>query len=216
MLILGIVGSPAGGKSTVAKHLEELGATWINADLIARGVLEEQEVQRQLIAHFGSDITDNNGKIDRSKLASEVFGDDDSKQAALTYLESLIHPRTRLIITDRLRSSMRQGTPVAVLDVPKLFESGWDRVCDEIWCVDSDRPTRLARARQRGWDEGELRRREANQLDIEEKKRLSNVLIYNSGTLDELHGTLQSHWSSFLRRPAELIKNSHCLEKDQP
>jgi dephospho-CoA kinase len=215
MLILGIVGSPAGGKSTVAKHLEELGATWINADQIARGVLEEEQIQRQLIGHFGSDLTGNDGRIDRSKLASIVFGDDGGKQPALTYLESLIHPPARLIITDRLRSSMRQGSPVAVLDVPKLFESGWDRVCDEIWCVDSDRPIRLARARERGWDSEELRRREANQLDIEEKKRLSNDLIYNNGTLEDLHETIQARWSSFIRHRTELIQNSHCLEKDE-
>lgn len=215
MLILGIVGSPAGGKSTVAKHLAELGATWINADQIARGVLEEDPIQRQLIAHFGSDIAGDDGRIDRTKLASLVFGDDASKRPALTYLEGLIHPPTRLIITDRLRSSMRQGAAVAVLDVPKLFESGWDRVCDEIWCVDSDRSIRLARARQRGWDDDQLRQREANQLDIEEKKRLSTVLIYNNGTLDELHETIDRRWSSFIRRQSELIQDSHCLEKDQ-
>lgn len=214
MFILGIVGSPAGGKSTVASYLEELGATWINADQIARGVLEEEGVQQQLIGHFGVNITDQDGRIDRSKLASLVFGDDDSKRAALTYLESVIHPRTRLIITDRLRSSMQQGTPAAVLDVPKLFESGWDRLCDEIWCVDADRSLRLARAKKRGWDEQELRRREANQLDMEEKKRLSSVLIYNNSTLEELHETIRRRWSSFMRRQNELIQNSHCLEKD--
>jgi dephospho-CoA kinase len=78
MIVLGIVGSPAGGKSTVAAYLQELGATWINADQIARGVLEEDEVQQQLIDHFGSDIAASDGRIDRSKLASRVFGDDDA------------------------------------------------------------------------------------------------------------------------------------------
>ncbi len=104
MIVLGIVGSPAGGKSTVARHLQDLGATWLNADEIARGVLEQDDVQRELLSHFGSEIAGRDGRIDRARLASRVFGDDDSKRLALTYLESLIHPRTRRLIhgpTDR-------------------------------------------------------------------------------------------------------------------
>ncbi len=65
MIVVGLVGTPAGGKSTVAAYLQELGATWINADLIAREVLEEDEVQAQVIGHFGSEITDSGGRIDR-------------------------------------------------------------------------------------------------------------------------------------------------------
>ncbi len=56
MIVIGIVGSPAGGKSTVAKQLQALGATWINADLLAREVLERDEIQTQLLQHFGADI----------------------------------------------------------------------------------------------------------------------------------------------------------------
>jgi dephospho-CoA kinase len=214
MFVLGIVGSPAGGKSTVAGHLQDLGATWIDADQVVRSVLEKDEIQKQLIDYFGSKITGNDGRIDRAKLASCVFGDDDSKRPALTYLEGLIHPQTRLIITAKLRAAMRQGSAVAILDVPMLFESGWDRACDEIWCVDSDRSVRLARAKKRGWDDQQLGLRESNQLDIEEKKRLSNVFIYNNGTLDELHETIECLWSSFLGRDNELITNPHCLEED--
>ncbi|MGB1925373.1 MAG: dephospho-CoA kinase, partial [Rubripirellula sp.] len=74
MIIIGIVGSPAGGKSTVAKILSELGATWINADLIARSVLEESEVQERLLDQFGDSIQGSDLKIDRTKLAAAVFG----------------------------------------------------------------------------------------------------------------------------------------------
>ena len=216
MFVLGIVGSPAGGKSTVASYLAGLGATWINADLIARGVLEEDDIQQQLIGHFGAEIADSRGRVDRSKLASRVFGDDEAKRAALTYLERLIHPRTRLIITAKLQELERQGADVVILDVPLLFEAGWDRSCDEIWCVDSDRSRRLSRVGDRGWDDDQLRRREENQINIEEKKRLSNVVIDNNGSLDQLHETLRGLWSSLRRRQNELIPKPKrpCFEDD--
>jgi dephospho-CoA kinase len=214
MFVLGLVGSPAGGKSTVAAYLQGLGATWINADLIAREVLEEDEVQEQVISHFGSEIANSGGRIDRTKLACRVFGDDDGSRAALIYLEGLIHPRTRLIVSARLRALAQQQAVAAILDVPLLFESKWDRFCDEVWCVDSERSLRLARASKRGWDDDQLRRREANQIDIEEKKRLSNIVIDNNGTLAELHQKIDRLWNSLLARQTELIGDQHCREDD--
>ena len=214
MIVIGIVGSPAGGKSTVARRLQDLGATWINADEIARSVLEQEEVQAELLHHFGSKIAGNDGRIDRSKLAAEVFGDDDSKRRALTYLESLIHPRTRRIISARLIEAHRQGCGVAILDVPLLFKSGWDRCCDEIWCVDADRTLRLQRAEARGWHPRELSDREANQLDINEKKRLSNLVIMNNGSLSQLHETIERRWRSLTDRHKVLVPDPHCYDRE--
>ena len=214
MIVIGIVGSPAGGKSTVARRLQDLGATWINADEIARAVLEQEEVQAELLRHFGSKIAGNDGRIDRSKLAAEVFGDDDSKRPALTYLEGLIHPRTRRIISARLIEAHRQGCGVAILDVPLLFESGWDRCCDEIWCVDADRTLRLKRAEARGWHPRELSDREANQLDINEKKRLSNLVIMNNGSLSQLHETIERRWRSLTDRHKVLVPDPHCYDRE--
>ena len=212
MFILGIVGSPAGGKSTVAGRLQELGAEWINADLVARGVLEQADVQQQLIDHFGDQITGSDGQIDRGKLASEVFGDDDASRRALRYLEEVLHPRTRQRIAERLRECAQRGVAGVVLDVPLLFKSGWDQSCDEIWCVDSDRSIRMKRAADRGWEPNELARREANQVSIEEKKRLSNFVILNNGSLDELYKTVDRLWTSFLNRDANESppSSSHC------
>lgn len=212
MFILGIVGSPAGGKSTVAKRLQELGAEWINADLVARSVLEEEEIQRQLTDHFGDQITDPGGEIDRGKLASLVFGDDDASREALLYLERVIHPRTRLLITGQLHESASQGMTAAILDVPLLFESGWDQSCDEIWCVDSDRSIRSERAKKRGWDSDELPRREANQMDLNEKKRLSNFVIQNDQSLDELYKTIDRLWNALVDRDTlhSSSESPHC------
>ncbi len=212
MFILGLVGSPASGKSTVARRLEELGAVWINADLVARSVLEEDETQHQLISHFGDQIRGPDGKIDRGKLASLVFGDDDASRAALNYLEGVVHPRTRLLITGQLRDCAKQGLTAAILDVPLLFESGWDQSCDEIWCVDADRSIRMQRAIDRGWENDELARRESNQIDIEEKKRLSNFVIINDAALADLHESVDRLWNSVRSRNSRLTPSTtpHC------
>lgn len=220
MIVIGIVGSPAGGKSTVAKHLQELGATWINADLLARQVLETAPIQARLLEHFGPDIADKSGHVDRRKLAARVFGDDDSSRRCLTYLEGLIHPQTRQLITQRLKEASRLSATssdpnsgpihVVVLDVPLLFEVGWDRCCDEVWCIDADRDVRLARASDRGWDEAEMTRREGNQMEIAEKRRRSTLVIDNNGSPEQLRGTISNLWSSIQSRTPPVDDDSHC------
>ncbi len=156
---------------------------------------------------MGAELTDESSLLGFSGMTI-------ASRAALTYLEGLIHPRTRLIVSARLRALAQQEAVAAILDVPLLFESHWDRFCDEVWCVDSERSLRLARASTRGWDDDQLRRREANQIDIEEKKRLSNIVIDNNGTLEELHQTIDRHWTSLLARQNELIGDQHCREDD--
>ncbi len=214
MIVIGIVGSPAGGKSTVATHLQALGATWIDADLIAREMLQRPAVRDQLVEHFGRDISDNQGQIDRAALAARVFGDDDVRRAALRYLEGVIHPLTGEEITRRMKEAYDQGAVAAILDVPLLFESRWDRCCDEIWCVDSTRELREQRAAGRNWSAEELTRRESNQLSISEKKRLSNFHIVNDRSLNELIETIDVRWSSLMRRNTELPSVEHCLSND--
>jgi dephospho-CoA kinase len=217
MFILGIVGSPASGKSTVARRLHALGADWINADLVAHSVLEEPAVQQQLIKHFGTGIADAAGRIERGKLASLVFGDDDTSRQALRYLEGVVHPRTRQRISQRLSDCAAGQIEAVILDVPLLFESGWDQCCDEIWCVDADRDVRQRRAADRGWQRDELARREANQTDINDKRRLSNHVIFNNTTLDQLHHTVDQLWESFRRRHAQHppTESTHCFSADQ-
>ena len=212
MIVLGIVGTPAGGKSTVAERLVELGATWIDADVIAKEVSERPDVQDDLKQHYGPAIVDKDGKVDRVKLAALVFGDDDASRRRLEYLESRIHPETKKLITYQLLRFEKRGDAVAILDVPLLYKSSWDRSCDEIWCVDADEDIRIERARTRGWTPEQLQARENNQLDIAEKKRLSTRFILNNGTLTELNETISTLWSSLIRRHSAASDSKHCSE----
>lgn len=211
MFVLGVTGTPAGGKSTVAGYLQELGATWINADLVARGVLESDAVQSQLLDHFGVHLSSTDGQVDRAKLASLVFGDDDSSRAALEYLESLVHPLTRSAIRTRLVQANKSGCRVTVLDVPLLIETRWDRGCDAVWCVDSPLHTRVQRAADRGWPEGQLQQREANQSSLAEKATLSNWVICNDGTLAELQQQIADSYGKILTQTANQPEDQHCF-----
>lgn len=199
MILLGIVGTPAAGKSTVATILAEWGAEWINADLIARECLNGPSMITALVERFGESIVDANGQIARQKLADFVFGDEPEHRKALRDLESLVHPETRNVIRKRIVEAAKQRVPVALLDVPLLFESRWDLSCDSIWCVDATADRRLRRAANRGWDSDELTRRERNQLPIETKCRLSNVVMRNDSTLDTLRQNLRREWELLVR-----------------
>ena len=211
MIVLGIVGSIASGKSTVARRLETLGAAWIDADTIARRMLDQPTVQSELKDHFGVGITGISGGIDRTKLARMVFGDDDSSRVALEYLESVVHPLVHQQITQTLKTNAKSGVEVSLLDVPLLFKSQWDRCCDEIWCIDATRSIREARAHDRGWKADELAKRESRQLPLAEKKRLSHLVIENNSTLSDFHQTIQQHWENLLKNPRPGRKPApHC------
>lgn len=217
MIVLGMVGTPAGGKSTAAEILAEFGAEWINADLIARQCLNHPEVIKSLVDRFGTQIVGAEGAVDRAAVADLVFGNDPVKRGNLQFLESLVHPRTRVEINRRIGEAAQGDRAVVLLDVPLLFESGWDRGCDAIWCVDATRANRLARSRSRGWDAAELDRRESNQMPIETKCRLSNRVMRNDSTLDALRQNLRCHWDDLVRMDGRSKVKSvanrprHCL-----
>lgn len=212
MLILGLVGSPGGGKSTVAATLEGIGATWIDADRIARDVLREPAVRDALADRFGPEILADDGSIDRPRLGRVVFGADHFRRASLDYLESLVHPPTRREISARLRRAASQGRAVAVLDVPLLFESRWDLACDQVWCVDAPLRIRISRVASRGWDAAELRRRERHQLTIDEKRRRSNRRIHNVGTFEQLTEQVSKLYRELTDRCSRVAPDpGHCL-----
>jgi len=216
MIVLGLVGSPAGGKSTAAEYLASLGAEWINADRIARECLNDPEVVAALTEHFGDGILASDGHIARGKLAPLVFGTDSVRRTNLRYLESQVHPKTRREILSRVAQAAGANVGVVLLDVPLLFESGWDLGCDSIWCIDATRENRLRRSTSRRWDADELNRREANQMAIETKTRLSQVVVRNDATLKALHQNLRCHWEELAKigdtaRDLARYRDRHCL-----
>jgi dephospho-CoA kinase len=208
MIVIGICGQPAGGKSSVAAILQRLGAVWINADRISHDVLTDSAIIEQVVMRFGRAILDADGKIDRPTLGRIVFGDDEAAKTALRYLESVVHPETRKRMMAEIANAMDANAPVIVLDVPLLFESKWDIWCDEVWFIDTPRQTVVEAAKQRGWSVEMLDKRISNQFRIDEKRRLSTRIIDNHGTLEQLEATIGAWWRRAVGSPNEPSETS--------
>ncbi|WP_168565744.1 dephospho-CoA kinase [Crateriforma spongiae] len=202
MIILGLVGNPASGKSAVGEAVQQCGAPWINADLVAKEVLDAPPQRAALRQAFGDDVIASTGPIDRAKLAGQVFGDDPASVDRLRRLESIVHPATRQRIRQQLVDLAVDQTTMCVLEVPLMFESDWDVVCDAIWCVDAPWSRRCQWAEKRGWTPDELRHRQDKQLSIQQKARRSNWLIHNDGTLDDLRNRVARRLVQWSGRPS--------------
>jgi dephospho-CoA kinase len=183
MLIVGLTGGIASGKTTVAKILEERGCAIIEADLLAHEYLKpENPVAAEVIAEFGREIADANGKIDRGRLGEIVFGHAEK----LKRLDAIIHPHVLHEITDRLNKLAEPGgPPIAVVVAALHIESGYYKNFDRLavaWCT---REQQLERAMSRGLTREQAEKRIASQMPLEEKCKFADDLIDCSQTLEE-------------------------------
>lgn len=186
-LVLGVLGGIASGKSAVARLLAGPEGVVIDADQLAREVLETAPVPAQVARELGADLLRPDGALDRAQLARRVFDD----PAARRKLESLTHPRVRARVRGLLDEARARGAPRIVLDVPLLLENdgqhGLVAECDALVFVDADVRAREARAQaSRGWAPGEVARREAAQMPLETKRERADHVLRNAGGLAEL------------------------------
>ena len=195
--IIGILGGICSGKSTVAAELAKLGCAVIDADRMAKQLLDEPTIQSRIISLFGKDILDPTGKIDRQKLAKLVFSD----TAKLTSLTDLIHPPV-LEETEALIKKYTADTDILaiVLDMPLLAEVGWEKRCNSLIFVDCDPKIRLKRAENRGIkDENQLKVRENFQISLDKKRQISDYSIRNNFDLSELAQQVSSIFNCIMK-----------------
>lgn len=195
MIVIGLTGGIASGKSFVADCLVRFGGELIDADKVAHEVLDDPGVVSAIVGEFGNSVLDRTGKIDRSLLGKQVFANSKESENRLELLESITHPEIRRRIF--LRLSELKASPdcrAIVLDIPLLFEGEWDRECDAVIFVDTRLSIRKHRAEARGWTDGELERRESRQLAITEKKERSSCVIDNSGGEKDTREQLTAFW----------------------
>src|SRR5262245_46108126 len=145
MLILGLVGGIASGKSVVANILRDLGAIVLDADQAGHAVLREPEIIKEAKDRWGDRILDPNGQISRRAVAKIVFAQ--GNDAERKFLEQLTHPRIEALLHEELDHIRNTPNPpaVVVIDAALLFEAGWDKLCDKILFVDAPRDLRLER-----------------------------------------------------------------------
>ena len=182
-MIVGVLGGIGAGKSTVTRMLADLGAVTVDADAMAHEVLDLPEVRERIESLFGREVVGRGEKVDRKALSRRVF----SNPEDLERLEGLIHPEVLRRIEKTAAEHLRKKEKgeILVLDVPLLAESPLIRLCDRIVFVESSPEARSRRVQGRGWEPGELERRESAQRSIAEKRRLADHVIDNSGSLDE-------------------------------
>lgn len=191
MIRVGLTGGIGSGKSTVARLLAEQGALVIDADQIAREVVKPGEpALTEIIERFGPEVVASDGSLDRGALAAIVFAD----TAALSDLNAITHPR----IAQRTAELMEQAADdaVVVYDVPLMVENnatdGWDAVI----VVEADHQVRVHRLIERGLSPEDIEARMSRQASDEERRAVADVLIVNSGDLDDLRDQVTRSWNS--------------------
>lgn len=185
-ILIGIIGPPCSGKSTVARTLVDAGAFWIDADAIAKEQLSREDVREELRGLFGETVFAEDGSLSRAAVARLVFGENENSRLRLRQLEAVLHPGTRQVIWTQLTDQVHRGTNLIVMDVPLLLEVGWDTFCDEVWYVQADPMTQQRLLRERGWTTSQWRDRQANQWSIDDKRRFATRRLLNEGTQDDL------------------------------
>lgn len=180
--VIGLTGSIATGKSQVSNYLKNKDIKVIDADLIARDVANYKIVKNKIKREFGEDLYKND-KLDRKKLAEIIF----SRKIHRQKLNSIMHPE----IYKEIKKESESADGLVFIDIPLLFENedlnkkyGLD--FDEIWLVYVDRETQIKRLMNRDGISREYAEEKINsQISVEEKRKKSDVIIDNSGTLEE-------------------------------
>jgi len=197
MLIIGLTGNIASGKSTVARLLSERGATIIDADILARRAVEPgMPAFDEIVRRWGPEIVGPDGGLDRDALRRLVF----SNHEQLEQLNEIVHPEV-IAYRDRLVDEARQrGDRLVVCDIPLLFERGIVDEFDRIVLVDAPRPVRLERLmRERGLSETDAMDMMTAQMPAELKRARADYLIENAGTVRDLEERVSEVWQALER-----------------
>lgn len=192
MKVIGLTGGIASGKSTVSGLLrEQYGAVVLDADEMAREIAEPREpLWEAFVLRYGRErVLCADGTLNREAIAEIVFHDASER----IWMDGTAHPLIKQRMLDRLAKCKRAGEKLVVLDVPLLFEAGWDKIPDVVWVVYVDQKTQLQRLMLRNnLPETLARERIASQMPMEEKRRLANVVIDNNGTYEETVAQVQN------------------------
>lgn len=203
--VIGLTGGIASGKTTVSDYLKSLGVCVIDADEVAHEVTSPGSAGfKEIIEEFGEDLLTAEGNLNRKKLGEIVFSD----KEALSKLNAIVHP----LVIENIRQMLVkiECSPCVVLDVPLLFESGMDDLCDEVWVVAVDEDTQVKRLMERdGYNLDEATRRVNAQMPLEEKVRRAHRVLDNTGTIEETKRQVDELFEGVMQtiQKSERVKN---------
>ncbi len=196
--VIGLVGGIASGKSTVARLFERLGAVVIDADAIAKEMLRTPAVAEAVRREWGEALFGADGFPDRARIGRLVFGDAEK----LKKLIGWIHPPILREMRAQLdRALADAAVPLIVIDAPLLLEGETHSWCDALLFVEAGPEARARRATSvRGWEPGELARREAHQVPLAQKRRRADAVVRNDGEESETFEQVQSLFQEWKRQ----------------
>lgn len=196
-IIIGLTGGIGSGKSETARHLVSLGAVHVDADAISRSLTapggEALEPIREV---FGDGVFFEDGTLDRRALGEMVFNDVAARRA----LEGIIHPRVQRATMEAVDKAREDGADAVLLDVPLLFETGMDALCDVNWLITADREQRIQRVMARdGLTREAVEARINSQMSDEEKAARATRVIKNDQSVEKLKNELTGLYNQLLR-----------------
>ena len=195
--IIGITGGIASGKSTVTEFLRQQGYQVIDADQLAHELQEPGgRLYQALLSTFGSSILQEDGRLDRPKLGAMIFGNPELLAQSSQLQNEIIREELA-----RRRDLLAETEDIFFMDLPLLFELGYDNWFDQIWLVDVTEETQLSRLMARNaLSQEEAEKRIAAQLSLREKRKKADVLIDNNGSLEEARQQLRDALQKLERR----------------
>lgn len=197
MMLVGLTGNIASGKSTVAKLFAQRGATIVDADVLARRAVEPgTPALRAIVARWGTAVLSADGSLDRAALRHVVFDRPDELEA----LNAIVHPEVARLRDEEIAAAAARGERVVVCDMPLLFERRLADSFPRIVLVDAPRPIRLERLmRDRGLSQEEAVQMIAAQMPAELKRARADFVIENAGTREQLAERVREVWDAIAR-----------------
>ncbi|SHJ54078.1 dephospho-CoA kinase [Tepidibacter formicigenes] len=183
MKVIGLTGSIGSGKSTVSNMLIEKNIKIIDADKISREILNRGNTLQEIFTYFGDDIKNSDGSLNRKKLGSIVFSDEDK----LIKLNSITHPKIKEEIEEKINFYKDLGEKIIIVDAPLLIEANLNYMVDLVLLIICNEEAQIKRIMSRD----KISREEAVsrikvQMSVDEKKKYADYIIDNSYTMDEL------------------------------
>ncbi|WP_375037299.1 dephospho-CoA kinase [Acinetobacter sp. RW6] len=193
--ILGVTGGIGSGKSAATQWFESQGIQVVDADIVAREVVEKGQPALQKIQQtFGDWVLQPDGSLDRRALREYIFQNPEARQT----LEKITHPAIRQSIIQQLQN---QKSPYVILVSPLLFETNQHELVNHTLLVDASEQTQIQRASQRdGQNQEQIQKIIAAQMPRDRKRELANDIVFNDGLLEHLHQQLEPLHQSYLKR----------------
>ena len=192
MIIIGLTGNIASGKSAVSRFLKKLGADIVDLDQLAKKIQSQDvnDIIDKMEEVFGKEVV-SNGKVNRKKLGSIVFSDKEK----LNKLNEIMIPVMTKFVKKIIEEKRASGVEVLVVDAAILFEANWDKIVDTVWVVYIPKKLQLERLMKReNIGRGEALRRIESQMPIFEKIKRTDVVIDNSGDFSQMESQILELW----------------------